>query len=351
ALRPSIVGSEITIRRDANVHVPTSKLPSALISDLKHMASIANPEFYRKQAMRVSTFGEPRVVVRFVDDGRELTIARGLFDEARTRLELAGFRVRIRSSRRKRESIEAEFLAELRPEQKEALSAIDNHDIGVLVAPPGTGKTVIACALIAQRQVATAIIVPTRELLSQWRSRLSEFLSVADDQIGQLGGGRRKITGIIDLIMMRSISHRNADPSVLNRYGQIIIDECHGAAAPAAEAALNQVDAPKWVGLTATPYRADQLNGLITMQCGPIRFNMSKTTPEEATPDSVSGSTPPSSHSPRRTLQVHRTEFTTDAPGSGGPSMPDLYTELAADEKRTALIIEEVIARSEERRG
>src|SRR5699024_1556633 len=117
-----------------------------------------------------------------------------------------------------------------------------------------------------------------------------------------------------------------------------------------AEAALNQVDAPKWVGLTATPYRADQLNGLITMQCGPIRFNMSKTTPEEATPDSVSGSTPPSSHSPRRTLQVHRTEFTTDAPGSGGPSMPDLYTELAADEKRTALIIEEVIAAAHKQR-
>src|SRR5699024_1480876 len=119
--------------------------------------------------------------------------------------------------------------------------------------------------------------VPTRELLLQWRERLRQFLSLDDGEIGQLGGGKRKTTGFVDLIMMRSISHRNADPTLLNRYGQIIVDECHGVAAQAAEAALNQVDAPRWLGLTATPYRADQLNGLITMQCGPVRYDMAKT--------------------------------------------------------------------------
>ncbi|WP_166969247.1 DEAD/DEAH box helicase [Brevibacterium atlanticum] len=344
ALRSEISGAEITVRRDSQLHIPTVGMPSVLVSELKHLSSLANPEFYRKQAMRMSTYGEPRVVVRFEEDEEELRMPRGLADEARSRLELAGYTVRRRSSRRKREPIQADFTGELRNDQRAAVAKMIKHDMGVLVAPPGTGKTVMACALIAERQVATAILVPTRELLLQWRERLSQFLSLEDTQIGQLGGGRRKTTGIIDLIMMRSVSHRNADPSVLDRYGQIILDECHGAAAPAAEAALNRVDAPRWLGLTATPYRADQLNGLITMQCGPIRWDMSAPSSDNASSPSGTGARAEDTANdpPERRLVIHPTEFATEESGSSGLSMPDLYGELSADQSRNELIVDEI---------
>ncbi|WP_152345895.1 DEAD/DEAH box helicase [Brevibacterium sp. CFH 10365] len=348
ALRSQLSGTEITLRRDTQLHVPTGGMPSVLLSDLKHLSSLANPEFYRKQAMRMSTFGEPRVVVRFDEDDTELRMPRGLFDDVRSRLESAGYTVRRRSSRRKRESIDVPFTGKLRPDQQTAVSEVVSHDLGVLVAPPGSGKTVMACALIAERRVATAVIVPNRELLLQWRERLGQFLSLDDKEIGQLGGGKRKTTGIVDLIMMRSISHRNADPTLLNRYGQIIIDECHGVAAPAAEAALNQVDAPRWLGLTATPYRADQLNGLIPMQCGPIRYDMAKPESVDEPPAKAEGNQ--KSTAPKRTFHVHRTDFTTDEPGAGGPSMPDLYAELASDESRNSLIIPEIVAAAEKGR-
>lgn len=351
SLQSEIKGAKITMRRDSQVHIPILGMPSMLVSDLKHLASLHNPEFYRKQAMRVSTFGEPRVVVRFEDNGQELQIPRGLFEEARVRLELAGYTVRVRSSRRKRDAIEAKFEGELRPDQQSAVTEIAKFDTGVLVAPPGTGKTVIACALIADRKVATAILVPTRELLTQWRDRLSQFLSIRDDQIGQLGGGKRKTTGQVDLIMMRSISHRNADPSLLERYGQIIVDECHGVAAPAAEAAITQVDAPKWLGLTATPYRADQLNGLITMQCGPIRYDMSsKSAPGLRSTGRDGSGLSTTATPPQRSLNIHRTAFTTDEPGAGGPSMPDLYGQLATDSERNSLIIAEIVRATEKGR-
>jgi superfamily II DNA or RNA helicase len=101
------------------------------------------------------------------------------------------------------------------------------YDTGVLVAPPGAGKTVMACAHIAERATPTAILVNRAELLAQWRDRLKQFLGLTDGQIGQLGAGRRKRRGVVDLIMMQSVSHRNSDPSILEEYGQVIIDECH----------------------------------------------------------------------------------------------------------------------------
>lgn len=326
-------GRRVFLRRDAMVHVPTDGLPGVVVSALKHAASVSNPEFYRKQAQRFSTFGTPRLVTNFEHDDSELRLPRGLLDEARGVLSDAGFIVELQDDGAISAAIDVRFTGELRPEQEEAVQSLLRHDTGVLVAPPGSGKTVMACALIAARETSTAILVNRAELLQQWRVRLTEFLTISDKQIGQLGNGRRKRRGVVDLIMMQSIAHRNGDPGVLDEYGQIIVDECHAIAAPAVEAAIRTVKTRHWVGLTATPYRADQMDGLITMQCGPIRHVIDVGTPAE------------------RRVVVHETAFTTDETGADGPSIQAIYTELAADEERNALIVQQVLdAVKEERR-
>lgn len=324
-----MAGQKLTVRRDSMVHVPTAALPSAVVTELKHMASVANPEFYRKQAQRFSTFGTPRFVTCFEHDEGELRLPRGLSDEAVTLLNDAGFTVSVDIDRRAHHAIDIEFTGELRPSQQSAVDALLAHDMGVLVAPPGSGKTVIACALIAHRRVPSAILVNRADLVVQWRERLQQFLSLEEKQIGQLGAGRRKRRLTVDIIMMQSIGHRAGDPSILEDYGQLIVDECHGVAAPAIEAALRQVDVPLWTGLTATPYRADQLDGLITMQCGPIRHEI-----EQAV------------HGTRR-LIVHDTVFTT---GSDGASIQVIYSELAADTSRNETIIGHIVDAAESSR-
>lgn len=318
-------GRCVSVRRDAMVHVPTDGIPGIVVSALKHAASVSNPEFYRKQAQRLSTFGTPRLVTCFERDDTELRLPRGLLDEVRAVLSDAGFVVDLRQDSNARAPINARFTGTLRPEQDGAVRELLRHDTGVLVAPPGSGKTVVACALIAARAEPTAILVNRAELLQQWRARLTQFLSIVDGQIGQLGNGRRKRRGIIDLIMMQSVAHRKGDPRVLEEYGQIIVDECHAIAAPAIEAAIRTVDVPYWVGLTATPYRADQMDGLITMQCGPIRHVIAAAMRAE------------------RRAVVHQTTFTTTETGADGPSIQAIYTELATDELRNALIVNSVL--------
>lgn len=326
-------GQKVEMRLGSTINVATSQLPGSLITELKHLASVANPEFFRKQAQRFSTYGTPRYVTCFEHDNDELRIPRGLLDEAMQWIEDAGFTAKLTKPRRKKiPPIGLDFHGELRPEQLECLEAVKKHDTGVLVAPPGAGKTVIACALIAERSTPTAILVNRAELLVQWRERLAQFLSVEEKQIGQLGAGRRKRKGVVDLIMMQTLAHRNGDPEILNEYGQVIIDECHAIAAPAVEAALRQANTARWLGMTATPYRSDHMDGLITMQCGPIRHTMS------------------TENSADRLLRVHETKFTTEELGTDGPSIQAIYTELVHDEARNRLVVDQVLEAAEQQR-
>lgn len=323
-------GQTVSLRLDSTIHIPTGELPGPLITELKHLASVANPEFFRKQAQRFSTYGTPRYITCFEHDDHEIRIPRGLLDEATQRIEASGFQVKVSRPRKKRNSeINLKFKGQLRPEQIESLEMIKDHRTGVLVAPPGTGKTVVACALIAEHAVPTAVLVNRAELVAQWRERLTQFLTIDESQIGQLGGGRRRRKGTVDLIMMQTIAHRNGDPTILDDYGQVIIDECHAIAAPAVEAALRQASTPRWLGMTATPYRSDHMDGLITMQCGPIRHTMS------------------AEESASKALEVHPTDFTTEEPGTDGPSIQAIYTELVHDEARNKLVVDEVVQATE----
>ena len=166
------------------------------------------------------------------------------------------------------------FRGELTPLQANAALAMLAHDDGVLVAPPGTGKTVIACALIAERKLPTLVLAHSKPLLEQWRAQLTTLLDLPSKQIGQKGGGRRRLTGIVDLAMIQSLKAIDDLDAFFGGYGLIVIDECHHLPAFSFEAAVRHAPARHFLGLTATPYRRDGLQEIVTMQCGPIRHRI-----------------------------------------------------------------------------
>ncbi|WP_166671178.1 DEAD/DEAH box helicase [Cryobacterium psychrophilum] len=308
------------------VSIPTLGLPSGLVADLKHSASLTNPEFYRRQAQRFSTFGTPRFVYCFEHDESTLRLPRGLLDSVIQLMAAAGIKIDVAWDIPASEPIDLVFRGELTAAQSEAVTVMNRYDTGVLVAPPGSGKTVIACALIAERGLPTAVIVNRAELVDQWRERLGQFLDIDPRQIGQLGNGRRKRTHVIDIVMLQSIAHRAADPTILNRYGLIVVDECHSLGAAATEAAVRQVAVRQWIGLTATPYRADQMDDIITMQCGPIRHTIDDPALFE------------------RELVVHETAFRTSEQDANSPEIQAIYTELVGDGERNQRIAADVLA-------
>lgn len=97
----------------------------------------------------------------------------------------------------------------------------------MVVAPPGTGKTV----LVAKRGVSTLVLVHRKPLLDQWVVQLSEFLGVPRKEIGVIGGGKRKDTGRIDVAMIQSLVRKGEVDDVVARYGHVVVHECHDVSA------------------------------------------------------------------------------------------------------------------------
>jgi len=155
---PPVVNGELS----AGVSLALAGLPPWLLADLKHLASLPNPAFYEKQRMRFSTWNTPRVIRAYRETIDRLELPRGLLDQTQDLLHQAGSDLSLVDRRPTPEPVPFRFHGELRPEQQEAVEAIATHEHGMIIAPPGTGKTVIGCALIARRQTPTLVLVDRR---------------------------------------------------------------------------------------------------------------------------------------------------------------------------------------------
>ncbi len=301
-------------------------LPPGLVAGLKHLASLANPEFYEKERMRFSTWDTPRFIRCYREDLEWLHLPRGLVSHVAELVERAGSRLDIIDRRPDHESVELRFAGTLQPHQQQAVDAVVNYELAVIVAPPGAGKTVTACAVIAHHRQPTLVLVDRRPLLEQWCQRLGEHLRLDDEEIGVIGGGTDRPGRLVDVAMIQSLARRERADEVFGRYGLIVVDECHHLPAVSFEACVRTASTRRWLGLTATPYRRDGLEGIIALQCGPTRH--------ETRPGDL-----PATELVQRRLIVHPTGFVHDDTAS----IQQVFGALVADDERTKQICADVV--------
>lgn len=312
-------------RVGAMVSLERIGLLPAFIASLKHMAALHNPEFYEKERLRLSTWKTPRFIRCYREDLSHLHLPRGLLPRIQETLAAAGGRLELEDARPDPDPLALAFVGSLSAQQDEALDALTPHDLGVLVAPPGVGKTVVACAAIAHHRRPTLVLADRKPLLEQWCQRLESHLGLESGQIGQLGGGRKRARGIVDLAMVQSLARRDDLPELTSGYGFVVVDECHHVPAVTFEAVVRQIPARRWLGLTATPYRRDKLEEIIHLQCGPVRFQ-------------IEAQAAPSAALPRRLL-VHETGYATE---DDDIHIQEMFRGLVEDSSRRSQICDDV---------
>lgn len=272
---------KVTITLANHIYFDLSEIPSTLAVRLRRLASFSNPVFFKTQALRFSTHGIPRFISCARIEQGYLSVPRGCLDDALKLLSENQIEVLLDDKREfgaKLKNIKSQV--KLRKNQQAAVKAMSKHDSGILHAPTAFGKTVTAIGMITRRKTNTLILVHSRQLLDQWKERLKTFLPGID--IGVIGGGKKKPTGIIDIATYQSLINKNENSvsGLVQDYGHVIVDECHHVSAPRFEMVLNEVRARYVLGLTATPERQDGHQKIIFMATGPIRYKVKNTQKE-----------------------------------------------------------------------
>ncbi|QLG26989.1 DEAD/DEAH box helicase [Halorarum halophilum] len=158
---------------------------------------------------------------------------------------------------------------DLRDYQEEALDAWhDNGERGVVELPTGSGKTVLALAAIAELGVPTLVVVPTVDLLEQWRRELeSEF----DVPVGQFGGGEQRAEALT--VATYDSAYLRAD-DVGGDFGLVVFDEVHHLGGEGYRDIARLFAAPARLGLTATFERPDGAHEVVAELVGPVVFEL-----------------------------------------------------------------------------
>ena len=314
----------VRLRLTGRIEVDCSGLPAGVRDRLRRTAAFPNPMFFERERARLSTHKTPRVIACFEQIGDRLMLPRGCLAHIKQELAAAGIESSVCDERASGEPISATFSGTLTPSQEAAVDALAASDIGVLVAPPGAGKTVMAASLIARRARSTLVLVHRRPLLEQWRRELKRFLDIDP---GDAGSGRTSSTTEIDVAMIQSLISRNGID--LTGYGHVIFDECHHVPAVSYERLMGRIPARHVTGLTATPQRRDGHHPIATMQCGPVRHTLRSS-------ERVEGAA-------RRLVLERHTEFD-PATLPNEPGIQEILGAVAGDADRTARIARDVIA-------
>ena len=312
------------------VQIQKTGISEKALGVLRRTAVFLNPEYFKNLRMHLPLYNIPRYIDCSKENDDYLLLPRGNLPKVIEKLEEANANYEITDERETGQKIDLQFTGELYDEQKDALKALLKEDVGIISAGTGFGKTVVASALIAERNVNTLILVQSHALLEQWKKAIKQFLDITP---GTIAAGKNKSTGIVDIAIVNSLIEKGSDKLRPRsyKYGMLIVDECHHVSAFSTENLVASFKAKYVYGLTATPIRRDGHQKIIFYQCGSVLY--STTTKQMNAAQNFAHYFIP------RFSSFHYVPELTE---SKNPSINQYYEKLISNSTRNELIIADV---------
>ena len=268
-----VIPGKVNIRLQNAVYINRSGLTTPLINFLKEELNFAITEYFVKKKMGKNTWGTDRYFKMIEETGDDIIVPRGFIGKLIRFCKEQGIAVDFNDERVKKDAIDFKSSIQLRDHQKPALEITAKKDFGVIVAPPGSGKTVVALSVIAKKQQPALIIVHRKQLADQWIDRIESFLGIPKKEIGKIAQGKCSIGKHITVAMVQSLEKAMESEEVktlAKAFGTIIVDECHHVPAETFRNAISKLHASYVYGLTATPFRKYNDGKLIFIHLGDV---------------------------------------------------------------------------------
>ncbi len=261
-----LVSNQIELRR--------SELTPGLIHFLKEELNFLNTEYLTKRRLGKSIYKVQKYFKLIDEAGDTISLPRGFLQTLRGFFKENNIAHTVQFNIPNFEETSYQSQIELTPAQIPIVRTATECDQGVIIAPSGSGKTIIGLELIARRQLPAIVLVHRKQLLDQWVERIQAFLGIAKTHIGQYSGTKKKLGRQITVGLLQSLARKGDLSELKDKFGTIIVDECHHIPAATFREVIAQLN-PKYIyGLTATPKRKHNDEKLIYIYIGDIIARM-----------------------------------------------------------------------------
>ena len=270
---PKLYNEKLTIRLANDIKINRNAISTPLINFLKEELNFLNSEFSIKKKMGKSAFGTERYFKLIEENENEVIIPRGFIGKIIRFCRGNNIEYNFKDERKKLKEVSFLFNALLREHQQIVIDTIAKKDLGVIVAPPGSGKTIVGLKIIAEKKQPALIVTHRKQIADQWIERIETFLGIPKNEIGKIGQGKTKIGKQITVAMIQSLSKELDKPDgekLLNAFGTIILDECHHIPAETFRNTISKLQTFYLYGLTATPFRKYNDSKLIFIHLGDV---------------------------------------------------------------------------------
>jgi len=264
----------VTLREQ--ILISKKNVPKTLINFLRENLNFFNFEYLIKKKMGLNTYGVERYFKLLQSDGNDILLPRGFLNRLIDFLNENSIKFELVDERIKVGSIKFESSVKIFDYQKEAIDDMSASENGILVAPSGSGKTIIGIDLIAKLGQPALILVHKKQIFNQWLERIEHFLNIPKREIGQLVSNKKKVGDKITVAMVQTLNKMGDFKNISDRFGMIIVDECHHMPARMFRNVITKFRPYYLYGLTATPERKNNDEELIFIYLGEILHEIDK---------------------------------------------------------------------------
>lgn len=313
------------------IFLPIEQVDEQLLSFIKKNLAFTNPRLGELLRLGYSIWRVPKKIICYRQTKKGYYLPIGFGASLRQFINHRSQELKIIDKRCLKEITPVMSKISLHPEQQVIIEQVMPQYRCIVEAKPGFGKTMLGIEVLCRRSQKTLIIVHTRTLLRQWQKRLSDYGVFQADGLGVIGEGKWQLGSQVTIAMYQTLLSRGTK-SLANEFGLLIVDECHHVPAKTFSKIVKSMSAKYCLGLSATPYRKDKLDKLLTLYLGKI---ISTSTIESSLEQSLL---------PKATIPttVYYRQTGILLPHWQESEFAQLGTLLASSKKRQALIMRDI---------